>query len=404
MIEVNNSEQQVLIACVRASLAARAGSEDHTALAGAVQAVQDWSALVQQAKEQGLLGLVWYASTLVAFPEDISAALATFAQAQREDNTRRAQQLLAVLLALADAGIRAVPFKGPVLADAAYDDIGLRSFWDLDILLPPQDFERALCVLEKLGFTNSRHPASGYPFTRRQLRALWRYWGQEVYYRESDELSLEPHQALAPATLALDFNSVWRRVSPADWRGQKIWRLTPEDELLLLCIQGAKPYWENLKLPADLAHYLAAHPALDWIVIVERAREHGMLRLLLVSLLLVEALFGVVLPSVVRPVATADRHATRLCSALLHQASGFAYADTDVYRVSSYHLALRERYRDKLAYLWRTLTWPREPYYQMVHLPAGMFWGYRVLKVLSDSYVGLRLLWRTVSARDKNIR
>src|SRR5208282_5338116 len=62
--------------------------------------------------------------------------------------------------------LRAVPYKGPVLAQALYRDLGLRSFSDLDFLISPRDFERAKQALAEVGY----HPST-------DLRpAVERFW------------------------------------------------------------------------------------------------------------------------------------------------------------------------------------------------------------------------------------
>jgi Uncharacterised nucleotidyltransferase len=396
MIEVSNSEQQVLIACVRASLASRLGQEHKTDLVEVMTGVEDWSKLVQTAMDHSMFGLLWYCSTLGepnGFPDDIKYALDRFSESQRTENIRMAGKLFEVLDILAREGIKAAPFKGPLLADSAYNDIGLRMFWDLDFLVPESDFDRALAVLEPFGFYNVGQAVDGYAFNTTQLSALWRYWCQAVYYRDSDELSLEPHLAFAPVTLALDYDldGLWQRTRQEEWRGQKIWRFEAEDELLILCLQGAKPYADNLKLPADLAHFIVNHPDLDWDRVIGRARAYGFLRLLALAMLLAERLFEISLPDKPGRLAHADKRAARLCETLLHQGeTAFAYASTDVYKISKYHLDIRERLRDKLRYIWRTSTRPREPYLEMIRLPDSLFWGYSLIKVSSDIYVLLR--------------
>ncbi len=51
-------------------------------------------------------------------------------------------ELIRVLDSLDAAGIRGLPFKGPVLAQTAYGGVGLRRFLDLDVLVHPRRFPR----------------------------------------------------------------------------------------------------------------------------------------------------------------------------------------------------------------------------------------------------------------------
>lgn len=54
--------------------------------------------------------------------------------------------------ALADEGIETVVVKGPILTDHVYAQAGLRPYQDLDVIVPREDFERAVRALEATGF------------------------------------------------------------------------------------------------------------------------------------------------------------------------------------------------------------------------------------------------------------
>jgi hypothetical protein len=54
-------------------------------------------------------------------------------------NMKMTAELLRILDALKEAGIKAMPLKGPVLAQQLYGDVALRQFSDLDILVARED-------------------------------------------------------------------------------------------------------------------------------------------------------------------------------------------------------------------------------------------------------------------------
>ena len=83
-------------------------------------------------------------------------------------------------------------------------------------------------------------------------------------------------------------------------------------ERLIDGLQGAKPYWDKIKLPADLAHFLVAYPQLNWEIIIRRATEHGFKRLLAIALLLVERLFDFALPEIAAKLAQSVRDAAQI--------------------------------------------------------------------------------------------
>ena len=70
-----------------------------------------------------------------------------------------AADLSVALAALRDADVRALAFKGVALSAQAYGDFSLRGAGDLDVLVAPEDLERAHGVLRSAGWA----PAPGYP-------------------------------------------------------------------------------------------------------------------------------------------------------------------------------------------------------------------------------------------------
>ena len=77
------------------------------------------------------------------------------------------QQLLTIRLtaALADAGIRALPLKGPLLGERIHDDPGARVSADIDLLVADADLVAAIDVLSTLGYM--RAPRAGPPHMSR---------------------------------------------------------------------------------------------------------------------------------------------------------------------------------------------------------------------------------------------
>ena len=51
--------------------------------------------------------------------------------------------------------------------------------------------------------------------------------------------------------------------------------LAPEDNLLLLCMHGAKHCWSRLERVCDVAELITSHSNLDWVALVSRAKVFG---------------------------------------------------------------------------------------------------------------------------------
>src|SRR5579871_4660473 len=159
--------KELLLLCALARLTRDAG-ERIRALA---QEDLDWAELLAVAADQGVGPLVCH--RLEIWAGDMLPPL--WREQFREEferNTRRnlflAAELCRVLDALDAAGVRATPYKGPVLAVQAYGDIALRQFADLDIIVPQTQICEAHGTLLGLGFHSAEGPFET-PHVSRQL-------------------------------------------------------------------------------------------------------------------------------------------------------------------------------------------------------------------------------------------
>lgn len=138
-------------------------------------------------------------------------------------------------------GIASVPLKGPLMAQDLYGDAALREYTDLDVLVGPDDLERAVAVAGRVGWTERvvppdpavagrpnlhhalRHPGGALP----ELELHWRvHWYEERFASE----------ALTRAAVGPD--------------GMR--RLAPIDELAFLLLFFARDGLAGLRLAADV--------------------------------------------------------------------------------------------------------------------------------------------------------
>src|SRR5208282_4297348 len=96
--------------------------------------------------------------------------------------------------------LRAVPYKGPVLAQAVYGDLGLRKFSDLDFLIAPADFERARHALVEIGYRVSSDFAPA--IERLELRTGY----ERSFDSAAGKHLLELQWALLPHFYAVDLD------------------------------------------------------------------------------------------------------------------------------------------------------------------------------------------------------
>lgn len=144
-----------------------------------------------------------------------------------------------VLAAFAAEGIAVVPLKGPFLAERLYGGAHLRSSRDLDLLVRREGFAFAQDLLARLGFTLIQED-NGY---------------HELWTRGSTAIEL--HYDVADVSM-FDFHvdAAWPSTAQSDFSNQPVFVLSPQDELLFLCLHGTKHCFEHLGHVLDIALFL----------------------------------------------------------------------------------------------------------------------------------------------------
>jgi Uncharacterised nucleotidyltransferase len=205
-------------------------------------------------------------------------------------------KLHATLALLNSKGIRALAFKGPALAVAAYGDLCRREFYDLDIFLSPEDARRSREVMKENGCVPVKY-VRGQPSPIAAGCAR----GDEMCFLDPDGVMVEVHKELAyPAsTFPLEFDAAWERRQSVDVAGQSAPTLDSTDVLLHLCVHGCKHRWRRLNWVCDIAALLCVPTGVDFEEALQRAKLLKCRRRFLIGLLLARDLLGARLPSAI---------------------------------------------------------------------------------------------------------
>jgi len=207
----------------------------------------DWDALIPFAIQQGVAPLLAVRSRHLALPVIHRERLETIYSANSLRNLRLAAEESRLSAALAAAGLRHWPLKGPSLSERLYADIGVRQISDLDILIEPANLPRVDVVLADLGYRRN---------TAGRIESLAR--AQELLYIRDTGASpafyLDLHQRLLPYVRR---DPLAARVF-ADG-------MTNENLLLYLCASQITHRFARLRYLCDVATFLAREgDSVDW--------------------------------------------------------------------------------------------------------------------------------------------
>lgn len=382
-----SAELRLLLLCARV-VPSESGQE---AIRRLLAGEMDWTRFARKAVDHGLASLAAHQllhTAPAAVPGDILAAFQALIEETRRKNRALFDELVRLVEALANDGIEAMPFKGPILAIEAYGDLGRREFRDLDFLVRDADLPATIAILDRLGYERTGS------LTAAQFDLIHRLQGQEIIFGQASGTAVEPHTRLTSLKMALDIDhaALWLRARRSELDGHPLLIMAPEDTLLLLAIHGGKEVWWNLKWVCDIAAFVASHPQLDWSAVVERARAQGCLRMVYLAASLAHGYFDTSIPDDVMMAARSDPAIGRMVSSIVEQWRGDEpISSPSNQAVSIDRLRLHDGIARRARYVARTVFLPGPQHVAAAPLP-GRLAGYVPFKIAHD-LIGLPL-WR----------
>lgn len=386
-------EISLLLECARTQVQAD-GAEKIRCLA---QSDLDWGYLALTAASHGVLPLLCHNLTKfcnTALPRAVGDELQGFSRANAQRNLSLAGELLKTLQSLAKNGIDALAFKGPVLAAAAYGNLALRQFGDLDILVREKDFYTAKALFLSQGFQ---------PWKSLTPLEESRHFRREHAYtlvRSHDGLRLDLHWRMTQERYAfgLDIESLWGRLRRMPFCGREVLGLSPEDLLMILCLHGSKHCWERLAWVCDIAEVVQANPDLNWQQILAKNAAIDSSGALLLGLELARNLLGARLPAPVLSVIDADRKVRRV-SRLIQSRLFDRTRKLGLLEKATIFFLTQEHLRNRvphLAYSFHKAVTPNQNDTGMFYLPSWLYFLYYPLRAIRLSRAALgRMFNRT---------
>lgn len=200
------------------------------------------------------------------------------------------RQLAGVLGALAAVEVPVLVIKGPVLG-SYYPDPALRTYYDLDVLVPEARLNVAEEALGGLGYHYD------------QPREWWRELSYHLppMLNNGERLTLELHWRLdhEQPSGRLPIGDLWTRAVPWSLGGHYALRLDDVDVVLYLCQHAVVQHRLQLGLRplCDLVQVTKDWDRARWRMLAERAEEYGLSRPVFLALVLAARLMDLAVPA-----------------------------------------------------------------------------------------------------------
>jgi hypothetical protein len=274
-----------------------------------------------------------------------------------------------IVEAMARKRIPALAFKGPALAADAYGDVALRSYDDLDLLVPADAFAGAVRCLTSLGYVRDEvfpvdaHTRGGWDCT---------LWAPDRTHAIEVGVSGMPRYffRIAPGDL-------WSATESKMVGGGRVSVPARDVLVVLLCAHGTKHAWSRMGWVVDLAMLLESGEERDWFAALRLARRCGAARMLRVALVLAEELCDLSVPDDIATDIESDAAVVPwVVDDVLGRIRAGSMSEPFGRRLVAFHLRCRERWRDRLRYLFLLAVLPGYSDWKDDDLPH--YWMYYV--------------------------
>ena len=306
----------------------------------------DWALLWRLARTHGVASLVY--RMLVSYgrgavPSHTMEVFRRHVQSREILNSLLLDELVTLVEAFAAKGVRVIPFNGPLVAVTAYGDLALRECLDLDLVVGPASISQARQLLWSRGY---QLVSQGGVQGEEQEEALHSFQKKNGMFR----VNLRSAIARRFFAFDLDREEFWNHLKPVRIGRRTVMSLGPEELLIVLCMQGSKHVWEDLKCLCDVAELVRRRRAMDWSRLLFLADEWGCRRLLLMGLATAHVLFDLPLPRSIQDAVSTDPDihnlAKRMPRHLLRAGQeGVGEADAE-----AFYLTLKDSWIDQWAY------------------------------------------------------
>jgi len=358
----------------------------------------DWIRLRRLAHQHRVLPLVYrtlYATCPELVPAYVMDILRHDYQMISARNIFLKSELAKILESFETNGIPMLPIKGPLLAELGYEDVSIRHFDDLDVLIREQDALAAIELLLSRGFL----PKVG--LVKNPWDSILSCEEEVGFNSPCGKFSVDIHWQIVPRIFLskMDPKGFWRRAYTTRLEELPVASLCIEDLILLLSIHGMQHLWGRHLWICDIAQLIRKNSEMDWERLFQRAREIGAERFLIVSLFLVVANYQLYLPNEVWEWMEADRTAMAMTKRIVNIQRHSPPLGRTLLWIHIMHTLARRRLKDKVGYVLKQLLTPTLEDWARFSFPSNLNFLYaflRPIRLLRE--YGLKPLARRFSA------
>ncbi|MBM4329810.1 MAG: nucleotidyltransferase family protein [Deltaproteobacteria bacterium] len=259
----------------------------------------DWETIVKSSIRHDLAPLFYHRLKPlipeIHLPASIADKLREIYLRSVARNIRMYKQLSEFIMALWGAGIQVIPLKGAHLAKFVYGNVALRPMSDVDLLVRRENMPKVCEILVGKGYTHAGHL---------NIHETCEVFQHLPPFEKPGGLAMELHWNLETPTypLRIDVEGLWERAQISSLDGIDVPTLSPEDQLLHLCLHVSlhHGFANGLKALCDINEIIERYRGnMDWGKIIDRSQKWAANKCVFITMLQAKNLIGAPVPDAV---------------------------------------------------------------------------------------------------------
>ncbi|CAN5458076.1 hypothetical protein BH10CYA1_BH10CYA1_27380 [soil metagenome] len=278
--------------------------------------------------------------------------------------------------------IQSVTFKGPALALSLYDDLLLREYSDVDVLISRADARAAQALLLDSGYkpTPEREPPLSLEFVQSDVFFELEY--EHTFTKETPTGVIDLHWQIQPHhVLPLDFDAVLQHVEPITIERRSVQTISSNLSIIVLSAHASKHYWTRLLWVCDIAEMAenSIRCKLDWSEVKRIADHLGVTSMVVLALNLANQIFDSPLPPFAEAGMTSELQV--LMREVLDKFETLSTQDEPGMRLLSWKFCTRllSSFPAKARYIATEVFHPSVADYVRLRLPLPLYKAYYLL-------------------------
>lgn len=369
-------EEELLLCCARSKM----NSKTLERTKYLIKMDLDWEYLLKLATRHKMKPILYWQLNKMVFediPDKILIDLKDDFKLNAQKNLMMLSELLRIINIFNSEGIISRPYKGPVLAIIAYDDISLRKFNDLDIFVPPELIKKVEDLMLSLEYKKVLDLK-----TPEQIEAFMKFQREFKFYNDNGiivEIKWRfPVSSFSfPADPICLFNE-----KELLYNNLSIKTISAENLLLVLCLHNAGHYWSRLNMICDISELINSKRNLDWESIFSLAKKLSIERILFVNLFLAHNLFDLQLPEdILRNIKNDDRF-VKISMKIIERLFSNDEKDLTLFQKIIIRIHIRENFNNKIRDFVNLIFIPTPGVLEKNSFPTVLNFLYYIMRIL----------------------